>query len=85
MRIIVPDELQRVRLVRARDQGELGILLERPRKVPHLAVDPRRQRRLGKPRPDRRATSAGVVPSLTSRTEPSGRRIWNCCVMVGCM
>ena len=33
---------------------ELGIALERPVEVAHLAVDPRRQRRLGEARADRR-------------------------------
>jgi hypothetical protein len=54
MRIIVPDELQRVassaRVIRASSESSSN----GPRKVPHLAVDPRRQRRLGKARPDRR-------------------------------
>ena len=54
VRVIVPDQLERVGLVARRDQSELAVLLERPGKVAHLAVDPRRERRLGQPRPDRR-------------------------------
>ena len=52
--IIVADQLERVRLVARGDQRELGIALERPVEVAHLAVDPRRQRRLGQARADRR-------------------------------
>ena len=72
---IVAHELERVRLVARGDDRERAILLERPGDVAHLAVDARRQRRLGETRPIAAATSAGVVPRSTSRTDPSGSEI----------
>ena len=62
--IIVPDQLERVGLVARGDQRELGIALERPGEVAHLAVDPRRQRRLGEARPDRRRDVGRRGPAL---------------------
>ena len=61
---IVARELERVGLVARRDQGELGIALERPGEVAHLAIDPRRQRRLGEARPDRRRHVRRGRPAL---------------------
>ena len=66
--IIVADQLERVGLVARGDQRELGIALERPVEVAHLAVDPRRQRRLGQARPDRRRD----VGRASSRARPRG-------------
>jgi hypothetical protein len=54
MREIVAGELQRVGFVARGYQGKLGILLEGAHDVAHFPVDARRQRRLGKARPDRR-------------------------------
>ena len=54
MRIVVARELERVGLVARGDQRELGVAVERPVEVAQLAVDPRRERRLGEARPDRR-------------------------------
>jgi hypothetical protein len=54
VREVVPRELERLGLVARGDQRELGIAVERPVEVAHLAVDPRRQRGLGQARADRR-------------------------------
>ena len=54
MREIVADQLERILLVARRHQRERGIALERPVEVAQFAIDPRRQRRLGQARPDRR-------------------------------
>ena len=59
MRKIVARQFERVGLVAVGDQGELGIALERPADVAHLAIDPRRDRRLGEARPDRRGDVGG--------------------------
>ena len=64
MGIIVPRQLERVGLVARGDQRKLGIALERPVEVAHLAVDPRRQRRLGEARPDRRRDVGRRGPAL---------------------
>ena len=54
MREVVADQLQRVLLVLRGDQRQVRIALERAVEVAQFAVDPRRQRRLGQARPDRR-------------------------------
>jgi hypothetical protein len=54
MREIVADQLESVFLVARGDQSEIRISFERPVQIAQFAVDPRRQRRLGQPRPDRR-------------------------------
>ena len=54
MREVVADQLKRVLLVARSDEGEIGIAFQRPVEVANLAVDARRQRRLGQARPDRR-------------------------------
>ena len=82
MREVVADQLERVLLVARGDQRELGVALERAHDVAHLAVDPRRERRLGEARPDRRGDVRGVEPSGISRTEPSGSAILNILVIV---
>ena len=72
VREIVPDQLERVRLVARGDQREARIVLERPRDVAHLAVDPRGERGLGKPRPDRRR-DVGRASSLRAFPERNRR------------
>jgi hypothetical protein len=71
MGVIVPNELQRGCLIPGGDQRQLGIFLERPGKVAHLAVDARRQRRFGKPRPDR----SGHVGGRRSRFDLADRPV----------
>ena len=61
---IVAGELERVGLVARRDQGQLGIAVERPGEVAQLAIDPRRERRLGEARPDRRRHVRRRRPAL---------------------
>jgi len=61
---IVPRQLERVRLVAHRDQGELAIFLERAADIAQLAIDPRRQRRLGEAGPDRRRHVRRARPPL---------------------
>ena len=82
---VVAHQLERVLLVARRDQRELGIALERPVEVAHLAVDPRRQRRLGQARPDRRGDIGRGRALGISFTEPSGRRILNIAVIASAM
>ena len=59
---VVAEQLERVGLVARGDQREARIAVERAVEVAQFAVDPRRERGLGKARADRRATSAGVLP-----------------------
>jgi hypothetical protein len=51
---VVPDQLEGVLFVPRRYQGKISIAFERAVDVAKLAIDPRRQRRLGLARPDRR-------------------------------
>ena len=48
MREIVPRQFERVGLVARCDERQLGIALERAHDIAQLAIDARRQRRLGK-------------------------------------
>ena len=52
--IIVTNELERLLLVAGGDDGEAGILLQRPGEIAHFAVDLRGERRLGEAGADRR-------------------------------
>ena len=54
MRIVMPRQFERIRLVPRRDQRECCITLQRPHDVAHLAVHARSNRRLGKPRTNAR-------------------------------
>ena len=58
VREVVAEQLERVLLVARGDQREARIALERAVEVAQFAIDPRRQRRLGQPRPDRRGDIA---------------------------
>jgi hypothetical protein len=47
MRIVMPHQFERIRLIARRDQRQRRIAIERPHDVAHLAVDARAKRRLG--------------------------------------
>ena len=70
VREIVAGQFERIRLVTRRHQRQRGVVRQRAGKIAQLAVHPRRDRRLGKPRADRGGDvrRRGAMSDLSHRT-----------------
>ena len=71
MRGRVAEHLHRVGILCGEDR-ELGVVVERARKIDQFAIGARDQRFFREPRRNLLAISAAVVPLGTSRVAPSG-------------
>ncbi len=74
VRRVVADEVERVLPALGRDDLQRGAVVERPREVAHLAVDPDGERRAGEPGADRggRVGAGGAIGKVELRAVGQG-------------